>query len=811
MWPAMAISWAALSNELVYWKAFFLDRSLWKFWQMIRTFSNFILWFLFIGSILFAFFRFWWWDDTWWVKSLFKNVAIAWLLINMSWWLVAALIDLSTIMVVAVWWLPLTVMGSTTTGNNHEVRDHIRFLKSHTILDLSPRNNTNQDVFDHTIVFSCGATEDRESPETFYAPCKVLNGRMADRGDIDIEWSWLQFLHLLAQSWEKFSKNDSLKVTYDNLSKDYCFYSWDLIQYVSWADVNDCEVYQDLLEAWAEQKKNDWCAFFWDLTTRATESTWPLYTIYWSILSMSQIGLTSNFWNVTEVSLELLIKAIIWLWLMIPLLLLAAILVIRAVVLWLVIAFSPLLVLAYSFKFSKEKLDWAQWGKFTIWNIIWLIFLPVFAVFALSISVIFLAMLSNITLIEVKEWTHPQAKEQASWCKNSVSTILQWVEKIQNDGSTSCYDFMGIQTICFDEWDKVFGSNIVNILSWLILNCFGIAIMWMVVMFVLKSNKFTATVTEKVDNFAREWLMSVPIIPIDAQWNRISLWWAKDFVTNTPNQIMARQRNQYQWFLNARDSHRSAAWSSEAQTVVTQIQNNPQQFFDWSTSAHQNTNLWDYNDMTWRIVEHVNSRQPTARISDVRNTSDLINNANFWNYVDSRNDWNEFTQWLMNNWVKTSYGQTRQDWSNKIRAWLIQWVDNDNIVSELNTTTWRPVRDYIVSNNKVKLLQRDASWTQLDQNNWIRVFDLPESWLVSDVQLREFVRLADTAWWIERLPAQIYTRYLETAAWNNQTVVNQLQNLPNWQWQNTTLTLWTDTISVNVTKSSWRITWLQIQ
>ncbi len=719
------------------------------------------------------------------------------------------MIDLSTIMVVWIWWLPMTVMWSQVDWNDQSVRNSIKFLKTHTIMDLSPRNNTDQDVFNHTIVFSCGdwdiESQSQQDSLPYFAPCLAYQWRLVERWSPDLEGSWLHFLQQISRTWHNFSSDESVNITMETLNPNYCVYDGQLLEYQAWADINDCAVYQTLLEGWTEWKKD--CPILWDLMQRATETTGPLYTIYWSLLAMPQIALTTNFWNVTEISLELLMKSLIGLWMIIPLLILAAVMVIRTIVLWLVIAFSPLLVLAYSFKFSREKIENLEWWKFSLNNIVWLIFLPVFAVFALSISVVFLSLLSNVTLLEVTEGQHPQAISQPSWCANNQATILSWITHLKNEWTLSCYDFMGIQTVCFDEWDKVMGTNIVNILSWLVLNMFGIAIMWMVILFVLKGNKFSSSIATSMSDFAKQGLMSVPIIPIDTEWNRVSVWWAKDFVSNAPSQMIARQSSRFEWLMQWRENQKNAARSDEAKNVLNAIKENPSQFFDWSQSAIPDTNLWDYNDMTKNIAWYINQKQPNQTIkSDITSTSALINDKNFWKYVDSQNNWDAFTEWFMNNWVKTTHGQTRAEWSKKLSEWLMQWVPKANKITELNSN-WSKARDYIIHNNKLKFIQWNSKWNEII-DNWVKVYTLPEQWLGSWADLSEFIRLANDAWWVNALPNQIYTQYLENTIWNNTALVDQLQNVADWQSAN--VTVWNDTVNVTVEKQAWTITWLQI-
>jgi hypothetical protein len=65
---------------------------------MVRAFSNYALGFFFVAGIFIYFFKS---DSKFAWKSLLPKIAIASVLINMSWFLFAVLIDFSTILTTA--------------------------------------------------------------------------------------------------------------------------------------------------------------------------------------------------------------------------------------------------------------------------------------------------------------------------------------------------------------------------------------------------------------------------------------------------------------------------------------------------------------------------------------------------------------------------------------------------------------------------------------------------------------------------------------------------------------------------------------
>jgi hypothetical protein len=96
-----------MTNAFVYGTEFYLVDYLFKFWQIIRTFALYALGLYFVGSLLYA------WFNPEEAKSklatLFKNTLIAGILISMSWWLIAAAVDLSVVFTSAVGSIPTQI------------------------------------------------------------------------------------------------------------------------------------------------------------------------------------------------------------------------------------------------------------------------------------------------------------------------------------------------------------------------------------------------------------------------------------------------------------------------------------------------------------------------------------------------------------------------------------------------------------------------------------------------------------------------------------------------------------------------------
>jgi hypothetical protein len=56
-WPLLVLAGKLLDNSLVYGYPFHLDIVLWKLWQVVRVFANYLIGFVFLLSIFIYFFK----------------------------------------------------------------------------------------------------------------------------------------------------------------------------------------------------------------------------------------------------------------------------------------------------------------------------------------------------------------------------------------------------------------------------------------------------------------------------------------------------------------------------------------------------------------------------------------------------------------------------------------------------------------------------------------------------------------------------------------------------------------------------------
>lgn len=96
-----------MTNVMVYWEFIHLDSLLWKIWQMSRTIANYALWFMFMYYIFkYIFFK----DDKPPIGKI-KDILVASVLVQVSWFMVMVLVDLSTIVLATVSSFPSQVMS----------------------------------------------------------------------------------------------------------------------------------------------------------------------------------------------------------------------------------------------------------------------------------------------------------------------------------------------------------------------------------------------------------------------------------------------------------------------------------------------------------------------------------------------------------------------------------------------------------------------------------------------------------------------------------------------------------------------------
>ncbi len=99
-----------MSNDFIYGTFIHLDSALFKMWNYMKNIANFMLGFLFLFGILKSFFT----KDAFELKKVLPRYLIAGIIIQMSWFIMGAFVDLANIATAAVGAFPQEfIQGST--------------------------------------------------------------------------------------------------------------------------------------------------------------------------------------------------------------------------------------------------------------------------------------------------------------------------------------------------------------------------------------------------------------------------------------------------------------------------------------------------------------------------------------------------------------------------------------------------------------------------------------------------------------------------------------------------------------------------
>lgn len=644
LWPFIAIAWASMDNSLIYWSVFHLDRPLFMFWNMMKNFANYFIWFVFIVSVLMYVFQFKE-GTSLSVKKIIPKLLLWWILIQASWWMTAALIDISTIAVYSIWAMPLNLLK-----NDKNIWDTIMTWENAEI-DITSNSSTNQQ--------------------------KVKVTKVID---------WKNYVSCATkQSWDSVKVDQKWTEDLANAAKaesDNCVYS-------SWVIKTSCPTELNRSDEFYKQCVVTNGIKLWELLSKAKGMTWPLYTLYWSLLNYSKLPVTANTKSLGAESMSAMLKALVWIALLLPLVALTIVLIIRVVLLWIFIWFSPIIVAAFVFDFlpfTKKLNDWKIWLK----KMVALIFMPVGAVFAIWLSIIFLTLLNQ-----------PSNDMQSGEGKLRIEKALDidlsqaWCLKYPRE-----WEWMKIcqKTSKISYWL----DPLLDIFGWLIINFFGIWLMWAIVFAAMKTWWVTDKVVDGVQWFGQWLLKSAPIIP--TPWWRQSVWslWiAKDAVKRIPWQIASKQ---FDDVLQPKIKELEKAFGLGNK--------------DDSASSSSGSTTWWNPEFAQKMTEFLdkwNVSQNNDALSYINKTM----NKNYTKLDDAYQD-PAFIDMARSNWIEPqklaqmyqSTWNSAKDliqWAEKLKQWLGKQVhkewdieyhksNDDKFAFAHNTKTWH-IKSYFIWNS----------------------------------------------------------------------------------------------------------------
>lgn len=538
------LAWWLLDNGMIYWKVFHLDAPLRKFWNIMKNFANFILWFLVLYSIIKSIFSRAWTTE---LFKIIKETLIAGILIQASRFLLAAVIDVSTIATYAVWWIPLTVMKSTSLGNT-KVLWVQSTINLESAIDVSQASKTTKDIeifytYWNNVIWRCLITP-KDTYIIWVDNIDSINEKMKEapydkmvfRDDVCVlYWNTVAkftpvicFNTIMNPSVSE-SNHCEINDKVGNITPTEAEYK-NKINQLSSQNLSDTLPWNNYKLQWnlCKMVKNWWDSIWvwmtvWALLKNNDWFQWLISTLYYSLLdfgSISDISASSWVWDMMT---ELIIKVIVAWALFLPLILLVMVLFMRIWYLRVIIVFSPIYVLK-SLPDLNFKLP-ILWDMDDIKNIFKIIFSPVITIFALSISLIFMS-----ALIGASKNTCTPGAIAWIWSQTEMLESIGLTVWSNPDGWQKITILGWLSTINFKMWSKRSGWGVLDMFSWLLVNMFGIAIVWTILFAAIKANKLWEMISSKLDlqRMGENFLSSMPIIPLG--WWSDERVWMKDIV-----------------------------------------------------------------------------------------------------------------------------------------------------------------------------------------------------------------------------------------------------------------------------------------
>lgn len=579
IWPALALAWFALDNSMVYWSLFGLDAPLFLIWNIIKNIANFILWFMVLFEILKNFFTTG--EQGKKAFDVIKKALIAWVLIQASWFLMWAIIDISTIATYSVGGMPITILG--WSDNQCKALADIRTLPIGTKVDFTASNQNS--TIDNGFQYYYYINKD-DGTKTYFSPCEFYNDRWVigqkfwgTYGGILYEDDYCimpgnQFAYF--SPWTQLATNQTV-LSPLGLSQpsngNYTQYKDNLnqIKSLSWwlsdPQVRSGRAGSSLIfdaRTWAKSEFNiqqpwiyllngtgtiasvfDQAPMLKDIIAKAEWFVGVLITLYKSILNFVSFNTGSSSTDTFILFLEALLKVWFGLALLIPLILLSIALVIRVGYIWMFIALSPIIALKIAFD-DNETMKWIRSSipiiKEKLGDVIRIIFAPVLITFAVSFCLVFMTAL--ITSINNQPSNNP------SQCLGDNLRVFESMNvKTSNpaDGMNKTYQIAGIA----EMQQSAFGINVTgpqrDIFGWILINLFGVAIVWLLLMTVIESVfKGTPVGDWKLRETAGNMLASLPFIPIPT-----SSWWRTTVGAGTLGKVAEAKASDINAKLNA--------------------------------------------------------------------------------------------------------------------------------------------------------------------------------------------------------------------------------------------------------------------
>ena len=590
LYPVVFLAGKLVDNSFVYWEVFGFDAVLWKLWNMVRNFANFWLWFIFLYYI----FRFLIKNDKnkdW--KRLIWRAMIAWIGIQASWFIMAALIDISTILIYWIWGLPLSILWWDENAGDKGFNPYV--LKTVVTVDADDVGNlwiyltsTSGDSKGYISDCVTKRVEDENQKGYIVAPRMVYywNG---------IKWEWAQYVETKSDACHYFGSVYNLGplpegITWRGGCKD-----------LTTCKDNQTQYYSDILKVL--QKKNDaagmwpiWVVgnpwldednmsigpnFGWKQLSNLVNDdmksyVWVFSTLYSSLLEAwrKMVPMDTGASNYVQfLSIFMALAHVIAIW--IPLLAALLVFIMRIWVLWVAIVISPMIILLEAFGLmDKVKTDSMKYFKLS--NLIWIIFAPAVVTFAVSLSTVLVRLIEKINYKPIATDT----------------IVLWWLVKMNL------------------AWFSVWLAELIIAVMWAAISWF---LVWMA---IEMSALWKSWIIKSVKELATSALWSLQIVPVvwkDENWQ---LTWKLASVNAVKNVLDDKKQaiktkfndgdsQAVREFLNPSDESKKAVERSEKYDVKT--------FVD---GLRESSNVTEY----WAKFDSYEASQKEAIITSMNNT-----------------------------------------------------------------------------------------------------------------------------------------------------------------------------------------------
>lgn len=535
LWPCLRLAGKLVDNSLVYWSIFWFDSVLWNLRNAVKNLANFGLWFIFVYKI---------WEilikkkqgDSKIIKELLTSVLIAWVWIQASWFVMAALIDVSTILTYGIGWLPLSLLskenllGKENDDNENKYNPYV--LKTVISIDAESLDSVDFYLTDPakagaSYISECTTYEydSGEYKETlllapskvyyhqcdsdcsnstyvktemnscvywwqvyyFSSPCNEFLLQLGEGGNGDI--GDLSSTDKARDSQNEYNNmlNTAMVILKNKEEDDIIRYiqAWNLLQvwniHEKWGVLSklNVNVSPDVtywLDVNNKRSATEWQTLkLWDLIDKSEWYVWVFATLYSSLLNwMSKVWESSNDGvYLTVLNVLLSCGHMIAIW--IPLIAMVVVFFMRILILRLAIALSPIIILLKAFNWDTKVFKSKTFEHFQVQNLIGIILSPVVMCFAVSLSTVLVCIIQTVN---------------KSQLESELTPILWWLIEIR-------LSWIGLWL-----WEAV------------------IAVMWVVITRFLvwaaiqMSTLWKSKIIQNMKEIATASLWSVPIIPV---------------------------------------------------------------------------------------------------------------------------------------------------------------------------------------------------------------------------------------------------------------------------------------------------------